>query len=180
MKDISYHILDIVQNSLHACATRTEISVRDDSTAGTLELKIIDNGIGMPEEVIRKVTDPFYTTSVTKKVGLGLPLLKQNAEQTGGTFSVESVEKKGTTVTAVFNRNHIDMIPEGNQALTMKSLIAANPGKDFVFRYSCNRGAFDMDTDEIRKNLDVISINTREVLDYIVDFIRGNLQELDK
>jgi hypothetical protein len=180
MKDISYHILDIMQNSIHAGASRMETVVSVDRTNGTLELKIIDNGTGMQEEMLNKVTDPFYTTSEVKRVGLGLPLLKQNAEQTGGTFDIASVENKGTTVTAIFKTGHIDMIPVGDLALTIKMLIASNPCKDIVYRHRCNGEGFDLDTGTIKKNLDGVGINNPEVLEFIVDFINGNLQELNQ
>ena len=83
MKELSLNILDVAKHSVRAGATRIEISLDPDS-AGILTLKIVDNGCGMEEEVVKNVTDPFYTTRTTRKVGLGLPLLKMAAEQTGG------------------------------------------------------------------------------------------------
>ena len=178
MKDISYHILDIVQNSIHAGASRMETVLSEDTVNGILELKIIDNGKGMHEEMLNRVTDPFYTTSAVKRVGLGLPLLKQNAEQTGGTFDIASVENKGTMVTAIFNTAHIDMIPVGDLAMTVKMLIVSNPGKEFVYSHRCNGDGFDLDTGKIKESLDGVAISNPEVLDFIVDFINSNLKEL--
>lgn len=177
MKDISYHILDIVQNSLNAGASSVEISI--DEYKGRLNLIITDNGAGMPEKEILKVTDPFYTSSTTKKVGLGLPLLKQNAEATGGKFEIVSIVGKGTTVTAVFNNDHIDMIPNGDIALTIRTLIVSNPSVDFVYRHIRNGEGFRLDTAEIRNSLDGISMDKPEVLDYIVQFIKENLTALN-
>jgi hypothetical protein len=175
MKDISYHILDIAQNSINAGAERIEISL-EENHSGHLELKISDNGKGMSDEVLRQVTDPFFTSSLNKKVGLGLPLLKQNAEMTGGTFQIASEENKGTTVTAVFNCHHIDMIPFGDLSMTLKTLIACNPGRDFIFRLLKDDRGFNVDTAEIRDNLDGVPLNTPEVLEYIGTFIRENLK----
>ena len=98
MKDISFHILDIVQNSLHAGADKIVIEMIENTKEGTLTLTITDNGSGMDQRMVDQVTDPFFTSSTTKKVGLGLPLLKQNAEQTGGVFEVSSELNKGTVV----------------------------------------------------------------------------------
>ena len=88
MKELSLNILDITENSLKAGATLTEISLIQEGN--TLTLSITDDGSGMPEEIVRGVTDPFYTTRTTRKVGLGLPLLKLAAEQTGGGINIES------------------------------------------------------------------------------------------
>jgi hypothetical protein len=134
----------------------------------------------MKESTVKQVTDPFFTTSVKKKVGLGLPLLKQNTEQTGGLFTVESAVQKGTQVTATFNSHHIDMIPMGDLASTFKLLIAANPDENFVYRHTAGRHEFEMNTAEIRSALGGVSLNTREVLEYIVELINNHLEALKK
>jgi hypothetical protein len=179
MKDISYHILDIVQNSLNAGAGRIEVTITEESVTGRFELKISDNGCGMSEETLRAATDPFFTSSVTKKVGLGLPLLKQNAEMTGGTFDIKSMKGEGTEVTAVFDSLHIDMIPVGDLAMTFRTIIAANPDRNLIYRHCKDGEGFNVDTEDIRNNLEGVPMNTPEVLNYIVQFIRENLQELN-
>jgi len=178
VKDISYHILDIVQNSLHAGATSVSVVLTENTDNSKLTLEISDNGCGMTAEKLKKVIDPFFTTSVTKKVGLGLPLLKQNAELTGGNFSIESAENKGTMVTAVFHNNHIDMIPMGDLAITFKALIAANPEINFIYRHTMHNQSFTLNTEEVRYELEDVKLNTPEVLNYLVDFIRYNLKAL--
>ncbi len=178
MKDLSYHILDIVQNSLNAGAQRVEVDLWEETVTGRLTLIIDDNGRGMDEDMLKRITDPFFTTSVTKKVGLGLPLLKQNAELTGGSCDVESASGRGTRVTALFNRNHIDMIPTGDLALTFRTLIASNPERDFVFTYRRDEEGFEVDTAAMRIQLEGVSLASREVLDYISTFIRDNLSSL--
>ena len=178
MKDVSYHILDIVQNSLHAGADKIFVDVSEEIKKGILGLKIKDNGMGMTMEEINAATDPFYTTSVTKKVGLGLPLLRQNAEQTGGSFHIQSAKNHGTVVFAEFNSFHIDMIPMGDLALTFKTLVAMNPEKDFVYRHVRDDREFIVDTAEIRRELDGIPLNTHEVLEYITNLIQESLKAL--
>jgi len=180
MKDISYHILDIVQNSLHAGAEQIIVDVAEETKNGTLGLKIKDNGLGMTSDELKVATDPFYTTSVTKKVGLGLPLLKQNAELTGGTFHIKSVKNHGTVVFAEFISTNIDMIPMGDMALTFKTLIAMNPEKDITYRHKRDGQEFILDTAEIRRELGDIPLNTHEVLDYITNLIQGSLKALSK
>jgi len=174
MKDISFHILDIVQNSLHAGADRIGIEMAENTNEGTLKLTITDNGSGMDQKRLDQVTDPFFTSSTTKRVGLGLPLLKQNAEQTGGAFEVKSELNKGTIVTAFFNSRNIDMIPEGDLAATMRTLISSEPQKDLVFRHQKDDGDYELDTAAIRAELGDIDLSRREVLDFICEFIRSN------
>jgi hypothetical protein len=178
VKDLSYHILDIVQNSLNAGARRVEVELWEETKTGGLTMKINDNGKGMNEDILNRITDPFFTSSVTKKVGLGLPLLKQNTELTGGSCSVESTPGEGTRVTAVFNSKHIDMIPTGDLALTIKTLIASNPERDFFFTYKRDEEGFAVDTAEIRSQLEGVSLASREVLDYISAFIRDNMKSM--
>jgi Histidine kinase-, DNA gyrase B-, and HSP90-like ATPase len=178
MKDISYHILDIVQNSLHAGATEITVILTENTGDGKLILEVSDNGCGMTAEKLKKVIDPFFTTSVTKKVGLGLPLLKQNAELTGGTFSMESAEEKGTMITAIFHMDHIDMIPMGDLAMTFKTLIAANPDIKFIYRHSRDNQSFTLNTEEVQYELEDVKLNEPEVLNYLTDFIRCNLKAL--
>ena len=102
MKELSLNILDVAKNSVAADASLIRISLDTDKD-GWLVLQIADNGCGMSEDTLRSVTDPFYTTRTTRKVGLGLPLLKLAAEQTGGTLRIISSQhgpEKGTTVKA--------------------------------------------------------------------------------
>jgi Histidine kinase-, DNA gyrase B-, and HSP90-like ATPase len=180
MKDISYHILDIVQNSLHAGADKIMIEMIENTKEGTLKLTIRDNGSGMDQGMVDQVTDPFFTSSATKKVGLGLPLLKQNAEQTGGVFEVSSELNRGTVVMAVFNTRNIDMIPEGDLAATLRTLIASDPLKDFNYRQEKDGEEFELNTAALREELDNIDLSRHEVLEFITDFIRSNVSILHK
>jgi len=178
MKDISFHILDIAQNSLHAGADKIVIEIIENTKEGTLKLTITDNGSGMDQNRVDRVSDPFFTSSTTKRVGLGLPLLKQNAEQTGGLFEVSSELNKGTVVTAVFNTRNIDMIPEGDLAATMRTLIASDPLKDFVYRQEIDGKEFELDTAAMREELGDIDLSRREVLTFIDEFVRSNVSVL--
>lgn len=180
MKDISYHILDIVQNSIHAGASLIHIHIEENPVAGTLELTITDNGCGMDAEMVQQVIDPFFTTSLKKKVGLGLPLLKQNAELTGGNFQLKSVPQKGTVVKAFFYKEHIDMIPMGDLAMTMRTLVSANPQLDFSYSHQIGKSIFELNTDEIRKELEGIPLNHPDVLRYISEYIRTNQKALSE
>lgn len=177
MKELSLNILDIVENSVKAKASLTEITLNE--TENVLTLIIKDNGCGMSEETLRGVTDPFYTTRTTRKVGLGLPLLKMAAEQTGGKITVESVHESkdavnhGTTVTAVFYTDHIDFTPLGDVVESILTLIQGHPDTDFLFTHTKGENTVQLDTRQLREVLEGVPLNTYDV----IEWIRGYLQE---
>jgi len=135
MEDISLHILDIAENSLKAGATAVSVTLRENKGDGTLTLVIEDNGRGMDEETAAKALSPFYSTKGTKPYGLGLPLLKQAAEETGGSMELESEPGKGTRVTTIFKSSHIDMKPLGDIDSTVVALQLSHPEVEISFYY---------------------------------------------
>jgi hypothetical protein len=174
MKEISLNILDIAENSVKAGAALTEIYV--DETRNELILTIKDDGCGMDEETVRSVTDPFYTTRTTRKVGLGIPLLKLACEQTGGSLTIISSKDEvshGTTVKAVFLKNHIDFTPLGDVCASIITLIQGHPTVDFLFRHRTDKGEVELDTRELRAVLEDVPLDTYEV----IVWIRDNLKE---
>jgi len=133
MKDLSLHILDIAENSIKSGAKKVSIKLIESEEILTLVIK--DDGKGMDEETKKKALSPFFSTKKTSKFGLGLPLLKQACEATGGQLILESELGKGTTVTAVFNKNHIDMKPIGDIRATLIALQAAQPDIQIEFEF---------------------------------------------
>ena len=85
MQELSLNILDIAENSVKAGASLITVAVCYRPAADRLTVTITDDGCGMDAETVRKVTDPFYTSRTTRRVGMGLPLWKMAAEMTGGT-----------------------------------------------------------------------------------------------
>ena len=175
MPELSLNILDVAKNSVTAGASEITITVAADSSADTLTIAIRDNGCGMTEEQVRRVTDPFYTTRTTRKVGLGVPFFKMAAELTGGSFRIESQPGAGTETRAVFGLKHIDRMPLGDLASTMTTLIQASPEIDFTLDYRVDGQGFTMRTQEFREILGEVSLAEPEVLDYIGGFIRENM-----
>ena len=174
MKEISLNILDIAENSVKANASLTEIYVEE--VAETLKLTIKDDGCGMDEQAVKSVIDPFYTTRKTRKVGLGIPLLKLACEQTGGSLSIVSnatANGHGTTVTALFFKNHIDFTPLGDVSASIVTLIQGHPETDFLFRHTTDKGCVELDTRELRTVLEDVPLDTYEV----ICWIRDNLGE---
>ena len=176
MKELSLNILDITENSVKAGATLTHIILEE--TDDILTVTIKDNGCGMSEETVRRVTDPFYTTRTTRKVGLGIPFYKLSAEQTGGSFKIESKHKEdyplehGTVVTAVFNKNHIDFTPLGDIVATVTTLIQGHPDTDFLFQHTKGGKTAELDTRTIREVLGgEVSLSEYEVIKWIEEFL---------
>ena len=173
------HIMDILQNSTRAGATEVTLEVLEDAAADTLTIRFIDNGCGMDAETVQKVINPFFTTRTTRKVGLGLPLLKQNTEQTGGSLDIQSEKGKGTTVTAVFGRSHLDRPPMGDLAGTIVLTASAYPDIRFIFHYHNGETDYVFDTVEVNEALDGISIQEPEVIQYLKEMIQENIGNVD-
>lgn len=174
MQELSLHILDIAQNSIAAGATLTRISVREDTDARTLEIRIEDNGKGMTPEQLLAVADPFYTTRTTRRVGLGVPLLKMAAEMTGGAFSIDSEPGKGTVTRALFCTDHIDCMPLGDLEETFFALIVLNPGLDFVCTHQIDREIAELDTRSFREILGDTPLNDPEIVPFVRAYLREN------
>ena len=175
MKEISLNILDIAENSVKAKATLTEILVSEEGDKLTLTIR--DDGCGMDEQTVKSVIDPFYTTRKTRSVGLGIPLLKLACEQTGGNLTIESStneDNHGTTVRAIFFKNHIDFIPLGDVISSVTTLIQGHPDTDFLFRHQRpDHEPVELDTRELRQILGEVPLDSFEVLQWI----QGYLQE---
>ena len=171
------HIMDILQNSTRAKATEIGLDVLLDSAKDTLTLVFKDNGCGMNEEMVKNVVNPFFTTRTTRKVGLGLPLLKQNSEMTGGSFNIQSQEGVGTTVTAVFGLTHLDTPPMGDLPGTLILTLSAYPDIRFVFHYKRDDDVdFIFDTDEVKEVLDGLPLNDPEVMESLKEMVAENIK----
>ncbi len=178
MTEISLNILDVAQNSVRAEASLIEISVMIDTAGDKLTVTIKDNGCGMSEEQVKNVTDPFFTTRTTRKIGLGIPFFKQSAEMTGGSFSIKSELGVGTVTEAVYVLSSIDRMPLGNMTQTIHSLVTMNTHIDFLYKYSADGKEFALDTREFREILGSGDFANPEVSAFIMDFLRENHAEV--
>ena len=145
------HILDIVENSIRAYAKMIEIKIIEEKKKDLLTIEIIDDGKGMDEKTLKNVLDPFFTTKNTRKVGLGLSLLAQSAEESGGSIKIESKPNQGTKVKATFGYSHIDRKPLGDVHESLKVLIIANPDINFIYKYQKDNASYHLDTKGIKK-----------------------------
>lgn len=175
MRELSLHILDIVENSIKAEAKLVKIDII--VKKNFLKIKIIDDGKGMDEKFLAKVLDPFTTTRTTRNVGLGLPLLKQAAEMANGEFYIKSKLNVGTEVFASFQLDHIDRVPLGDIVSTIITLIS--PKTNFRWKYVVDDKEFVFDTREVNKELNGIPIDSPEVLMFLRDFLKENIESLN-
>jgi hypothetical protein len=178
MLELSLHILDIVENSTRAGAKRVFIDIVEDKSADLLSMEIRDNGSGMSEDVFKKAMDPLFTTKTVRNVGLGLPMLAQAAERTGGRFIMESKGGEGTTVLAEFKLSHIDRQPLGDIAGTLMTLVAGNTDVDIIYRHRHDDREYILDTRVIKKEIGDLPMNHVKVLIFIKEHVQEGLEDI--
>ena len=180
LPEISLNVLDIAQNSIKAGATLVEIEVARKPEEEFLMLSITDNGCGMDEEQLEHVIDPFFTSRSTRKIGLGVPFLKQAAEASGGDFSITSKKGVGTQVKATFHTDHIDCMPLGDINSTIFSLVTINEQLDFTYTYKVDDRQFTLDTREIREILGDVSFQNPDVTSFLRAYLSENQLEVEQ
>lgn len=173
MDNLSFHITDISANSIRAGATEVCLDIRQ--TPQVVTLRIADNGSGMDPETMARVTNPFYTTRTTRKVGLGLPFLIQNAEQTGGRVTLRSVPGEGTEVIAEFRVSHIDCPPWGDLPGTVALLMTGTPQVNICFTYRKGEGVFALSTAELKEAVGDMPLSHPRVAGWVKEMIRENI-----
>lgn len=181
MRELSLHILDIMENSLTAGATLIELTIEEDLTADRLIITVKDNGRGMSKEQLARVFDPFYTTRTTRHVGLGVPLFKAAAQQSNGDLTIDSELGQGTTVQAIFQHSHIDRMPLGDiKSTLMAAILKGTADIHYVHRVK-QEGAtqeFEFDTASIKAELDGAPLTHPAVQQWLQEFIAEGEREL--
>lgn len=186
MRELSLHILDMLQNSLEAGATLVELIVDEDLLADRLTITVRDNGRGMDEATLAQVTDPFFTTRKTRRVGLGIPLFKAAAEHCNGSFAITSAAGQGTTVVAAFQHSHLDRAPVGDMAGTLLSFVLAGIcDVRYVHRKKQGDGKagetireFEFDTRKIKAELGDVPLTHPTVREWLRGFLAEGEAEL--
>lgn len=178
MREIALHLLDIAENSVAAESRNIHIDVVEDLQSDVLSVSVRDDGRGMDAETAKRVLDPFYTTRTTRKVGLGIPLLKLAAESTSGGLTLETETGKGTRVEARFCHSHIDRMPLGDIGTTFLTLLISYPRIHWVFNYQTtakdgSTKSFEFDDEGIKSVLGDTSLTEPDVL----KILRGMIEE---
>lgn len=178
MKTLALNILDIVQNSIRAEATEISIEIEESKTDDLFVMTIGDNGNGIPKNILENITNPFVTTRTTRKIGLGLSLLKYHADLTGGSLKIDSVEGKGTKITASFSFSHIDRQPLGDIAGVVVLLLTCDPETDIRYKHRTNAGEYFFSSKETKEYLEIETLNDNSLLQEIKGMINENLKEI--
>lgn len=182
MKELSLNILDIAMNSVKARADKVEIEIEE--KGNVLSVRITDNGCGMKKDFLANVTDPFSTTRTTRNVGLGIPLFKLAAEQTGGSFDISSKHESeypdthGTSTFASFVTDHLDFTPLGDIISTVTVLIQGSPDIRWIFTHKTEKGEVSLDTSELKEVLGDVPLDNVEVLGWIGEYLKEQYNEL--
>ena len=132
-------IADTAQNSIEAGARHVELTIVEDGK--TIAVTIKDDGKGMDEATQARAFNPFYTEAGKhdkRKVGLGLPILKQICEATDGAVSLKSEKGVGTELSYGFSATHIDLPPMGD--LVGAVLMLFNYPGDFELTFTHKKG----------------------------------------
>lgn len=179
MRELSLHLLDIVENSLAAGASQIKISIFEDSREDLLQMIVEDNGRGMSPQMVNQVTDPFVTSRTTRKVGLGIPLLKLAAESCNGGLEIQSTVGKGTRLTVNFQRSHIDRMPIGDLVSTILHLVVTNPKVHWIFEYGFNGKTSTFDDQLIKQELGDVPMTEPGIINCIRQMIEDTILEIN-
>ncbi|MBW6471557.1 MAG: ATP-binding protein [Anaerolineaceae bacterium] len=178
MKEISLHLLDIAENSIKANASHVTISIDENTLEDRLTMSVKDNGKGMTTEMTQKIVDPFTTSRTTRKVGLGIPLLKAAAEMCNGFLTITSQPGAGTELIVQFQRSHIDRMPLGDVAGTILHLVIGSPATHWTFKYKVNDKEFEFDDQIIKSELDGIPLSEPMVLSFIRNELKAGISNI--
>ncbi len=173
VRELALHVLDIAENSVAAGATTVVVTIEENNLTDRLKLSVEDDGQGMDEKMAAMVIDPFVTSRTTRKVGLGIPLLKAAAEACDGWLRITSQVGKGTRLECEFQYSHIDRMPLGDMAATLLTLVVGAPQIHWVYRHRVNGAEFVFDDQPIKDELGELPLTEPEIL----GFVRETLQQ---
>jgi signal transduction histidine kinase len=175
MREISLHIMDVIENSIRAQASTIAVTIAADVKRDVLRIVIEDNGTGLkvsPEAAL----DPFYTTKRGKRTGLGLSLFRAAAEQAGGRLTLGDSELGGVAVTAEMELSHIDRNPVGDLAATLSTLVCTNPEIDFCFRLVLGGRECRIRVPELAKDMGAAAGDSIAVARKVMEKINAELE----
>ena len=170
-------ISDVAANSIEAGALRIEVAVTERD--GVITLKVVDNGKGMPPEIVARVFDPFYTEPGkhdARKIGMGLPFVKQTCDACGGKVELQSEKGKGTTLVCTFKADNIDLPPMGDLVAAVMSLFNFVGDFDLVFTHA--KGANEYSISRLELQEAVGGFDSVEGLALAKEFLQGQEAEL--
>ncbi|MEO7423711.1 MAG: ATP-binding protein [Fibrobacteria bacterium] len=95
--------LAIINNAIDAMNQKGELEIKCEAGPREIILSFRDTGPGIPEDALKRIFDPFYTTKPPGKgTGLGLTIAAEIVKKYGGALGVQSAPGRGTTFTLRF------------------------------------------------------------------------------
>lgn len=176
MQDLAMYILEILMNSIHADSKLIKLIISFIDVNDEVKIILEDDGKGMDEELLKRVTSPFATSRTTRKIGLGVAFLKELCESCDGSLTIESKVNVGTKTTATYALSHIDAPPLGNIGEMMMFAIQANQEIDYELEYIQNDYHFSFKTKEIRQQLGGMKLDDPDILLWIKDYINQEIR----
>ncbi len=180
MRELSLHILDVLENAIEAGATRITLTIEEDSARDRLAFTAQDNGKGMPPDLAARVLDPFVTTRQTRHVGLGLPLLAAAAERAGGQVSIHSAPGAGTTVTATFQLRSWDRAPLGDLPGTLLAVLSSQRAVELAYVHRVDGREFSCDTVELQAALGEVPLTYPKVQAWLREYLEEGIAGLQR
>lgn len=179
MRELALHILDVLENAIEAGATRIDLTIREDTAQDLVTIEVADNGRGMDEQMVRRISDPFFTTRTTRHVGLGIPLFRAAARRCNGDLTIASQPGIGTRLTATFQRSHIDRAPLGDMRGTLLAVLLSERRVDIRYQHHVDDRTFAFDTAEMRAALQGIPLSHPAVREWLEAYLAEGFAELD-
>ena len=170
-------VADVSANSIEAGAALVQVFVTEKD--GTIELKVVDNGKGMPPEIVARAFDPFYTEPGkhdARKIGMGLPFVKQTCDACGGTVDLQSEKGVGTTLVCTFQADNIDLPPMGDLVAAVMSLFNFDGDFDLVFTHVKGGNEYSISRLELKDA--VGGFDSVEGLSLAKQFLQGQEESL--
>lgn len=178
VRDICFHIVDLVQNAVAAGARTVTVRLSDSADSDEIKLSVEDDGRGMDADALAKARDPFYTSKGFKKVGLGLPLLEATSCACHGDFELASQPGSGTSVRARMEKSHWDCPPLGDLSDTMLELLVTLDEVNLEFSFHGDRGQFDISSAQVREQAGSLHLSHPDIYSFLRDYFAANLRPL--
>ena len=175
MKSLDLHIIDITHNSIRAGASEITVEMGDSAAKDQLYIKIIDNGCGMPEEMIEAINEKFYSCRKERKIGMGIALLKYHSQLCEGDFYLKSKVGAGTEIFASYKRSHIDIQPKGDLSGCFANFICQYQNINFIIRYITDEGTFELSTADVKEVFEGMDLNNYEIIKSLTELIHENI-----
>lgn len=176
MREISLHIMDIVENSIGANGKNIYLEIDENKKNNRLKVIINDDGSGIDEETLLKVKDPFITSRKERRVGLGISLFEATCIMCNGKLEIKSEKGKGTEVIATLEYDNIDRVPIGKIEETIVAILMNN-NLDLIYAHRVDERKFVLNSKEIKKILkeDIFEVH---ILNWTKEYIKENLNNI--